>query len=145
MSQETPGSVLVCVTVQPSCHRLIVAGKSLAEQYGVPLRVVSVLPKRLVSPKTADALQTLYNISGKLGAEMTVFFNDEVALTVAVHARQSDVIHLVSGMPEADSNAFVETIRELLPDIPLSLVDQDGQMVTFPALVSSVSPSQKRD
>ena len=145
MVQENPGCVLVCVTVQPSCRRLIVAGRALAEQYGVPLRVVSVLPKRLVSPKTADALQTLYNISGKLGAEMTVFFNDEVALTVAVHARQSEVVHLVSGMPEADSNTFVGTIRELLPEIPLSLVDQDGQMFTFPSLVPSVSPTQKRD
>lgn len=37
----------------------------------------------LVSAKTAETLQTLYNISSRLGAEMTVYFNDDPALTAA--------------------------------------------------------------
>ena len=86
MDHEHPANVLVCVTDQPSCRRLIVAGASIAQRLELPLKVVCVRPEGLVSPKTAEALQVLYNISGKLGADMTVYFNDDPALTVAVHA-----------------------------------------------------------
>ncbi len=134
MQDITTGAVLVCVTDQPSCHRLIMAGKTIAEQYGLPLQVVSVLPPRLVSDKTAQALQTLHNISSKQGADMTVFFNESPAVTIAVHARQCGAVHLVSGTPGADNTMFLATLRELLPEIPLSLVDTDGQLITFPAL-----------
>lgn len=89
MDHEHPANVLVCVTDQPSCRRLIVAGASIAQRLELPLKVVCVRPEGLVSPKTAEALQVLYNISGKLGADMTVYFNDDPALTVAVHAGRS--------------------------------------------------------
>lgn len=89
MNTENPAgqaNVLVCVTDQPSCRRLILAGDAIAQKYQVPVKVVTVLKPGLVSSKTADVLQTLYNIAGRLGAEMTVYFNDSPALTVAVHA-----------------------------------------------------------
>lgn len=127
-------NVLVCVTSQPACRRLICAGAEIAQQYGVPVKVVSVLPQGLVSAKTAETLQTLYNISGRLGAEMTVYFNDDPALTVAVHARKTQALHLVSGSPGADSSFFIETVKGLLPEIPLSIVDEDSHIVTFPAV-----------
>ena len=133
MDNMTEANVLVCVTSQPACRRLISAGAEIAGQYGVPVKVVSVLPQGLVSSKTADTLQTLYNISGRLGAEMTVYFNDDPALTAAVHARQTNAMHIVSGAPGADSNLFIETVKGLLPELPMSIVDEDGHMVTFPA------------
>ena len=87
-------------------------------------------------------MQTLYNIAGKLGAEMTVYFNDEPALTAAVHARKTNAVHIVSGSPGAQSNLFVETIKSLLPEVPLSVVDENEQMLTFPAM--SASPAVQR-
>ena len=56
---RTEANVLVCVTSQPACRRLICAGAEIAQQYGVPVKVVSVLPQGLVSAKTAETLQTL--------------------------------------------------------------------------------------
>ena len=138
MQTENPAHVLVCVTDQPSCRRLIMAGDAIAQKYHVPVKVVTVLNPGLVSAKTADVLQTLYNIAGRLGAEMTVHFNDSPALTVAVHARQNNAIHLVSGSPGTNSNLFIETIRGLLPEIPVSIVDDEQHMLTFPAFPSSV-------
>lgn len=133
-------SVLVCVTDQPECHRLIRAGAMLAKQYRLPLYVVSVMPPRLVSVKTAEALQALYNVSSKLGAEMTVYFNDEAALTVAVHARKVEAGHLVIGAPGPGGNTFIEVVRDLLPEAELSMVTpSDGadggelQICRFPA------------
>ena len=48
---RTEANVLVCVTSQPACRRLICAGAEIAQQYGVPVKVVSVLPQGLVSAK----------------------------------------------------------------------------------------------
>ena len=53
MDHEHPANVLVCVTDQPSCRRLIVAGASIAQRLELPLKVVCVRPEGLVSPKTA--------------------------------------------------------------------------------------------
>lgn len=133
MKTEKPASVLVCVTDQPSCRRLILAGVEIAKTYGASVQVVSIQPEGLVSPLTANALQNLYDVSSSLGAEMTVYFNNEPALTAAVHAAKTGAIHLVSGTPGADSNLFIETIKKLLPELPLSIVDAEGHMVTFPA------------
>lgn len=137
---RTEANVLVCVTSQPACRRLICAGAEIARQYGVPVKVVSVLPQGLVSAKTAETLQTLYNISGKLGAEMTVYFNDDAALTAAVHARKTNAMHIVSGAPGADSNLFIETVKGLLPEIPMSIVDEEAHIVTFPPLKAAGAP-----
>ncbi|MCI8554176.1 MAG: hypothetical protein HFJ80_04440 [Clostridiales bacterium] len=139
MNKNKPASVLVCVTDQPSCRRLILAGSRLAESYNTRVQVVSVLPEGLISEKTAGALQKLYDTSGALGAEMTVFFNNEPALTAAVHASQIDAIHLVSGAPGPESNLFIETIRQLLPELPISIVDADDRLITFPALPAAVN------
>lgn len=138
MNQLTVSNVLVCVTSQPACRRLILAGAELAKQYKVPVKVVSVQSPGLVSAKTSETLQTLYNISSKLGAEMTIYFNDDPALTVAVHARKTNAVHIVSGAPGADSNRFIETVKGLLPEVPMSIVDEDDQMVTFPALTAQM-------
>lgn len=63
---------------------------------------------------------------------MTVYFNDSPALTVAVHARQTTP-SIVSGSPGTDSNTFIETIKGLLPETPMTIVDNEQQMITFPS------------
>lgn len=99
----------------------------------------------LVSKQTASVLQNLYDIASSLGAEMTFYFNNEPALTAAVHASQNGAIHIVSGTPGADSNLFIETVKGLLPELPMSLVDADGRLFTFPAIAfaSAVSPAAR--
>ena len=139
MDTNQPAHVLVCVTDQTCCRRLITAGAAIAEKLNVPVKVISVQPEGLVSKRASEALQVLYNISAKLGAEMTVYFNDNPALTVAVHARQTNAIHIVSGAPGPNSNMFIETIKGLLPEIPLSVVDADEHLITFPGMPASVS------
>ncbi len=145
MREIPSANVLVCVTDQLSCERLIRAGAALAEEYGVPVRVLSILPEGLVSKQTASVLQNLYDIASSLGAEMTFYFNNEPALTAAVHASQNGAIHIVSGTPGADSNLFIETVKGLLPELPMSLVDADGRLFTFPAIAfaSAVSPAAR--
>ena len=128
-------SVLVCVTDQPSCERLIHAGASLARSMSVGLQVLSVLPQGLVSESLSAVMQSLYDTATALGAQMTFYFSGEPALTAAVHAAKSGVVQIVTGTPDAGSNLFLETIRGLLPELPLSIVDASGRLYTFPPYV----------
>ena len=143
MSETPSANVLVCVTDQLSCERLIRAGAALAEEYGVPVRVLSILPEGLVSAQTASVLQNLYDIASSLGAEMTFYFNSEPALTAAVHASQTGAIHIVSGTPGADSNLCIETVKGLLPELPMSLVDADSRLFTFPTMTHAARPAAR--
>ncbi len=129
-------NVLVFVTAQPSCYRLIQAGAAIAETYHMPLKVVTIQPPESLSKHSTDSLQVLYNISGKLGAEMTILFHEDAALSAAVHVRQTNAKHIVSGAPGGQSQLFIEAVRELVPDIPWTIVDDQQQVVTFPPLAT---------
>ena len=134
--QNLSPNVLVCVTDQPSCLRLVDAGMKIAKQYGAPVKVVSILRPGPLNENTAEIMQKLYNICSRMGAEITIYFNDEPAITAAVHARKTNAVHIVSGAPGVDSNSFIETIKGLLPDLPVSIISADDDIYTFPALVT---------
>ena len=138
MNKSQSANVLVCVTDQLSCERLIRAGAAIAEKFNVPVKVLSVLPEGLVSGSTAAVLQNLYDTASSLGAEMTFYFNNEPALTAAVHASKTGAIHIVSGTPGADSNLFIETVKGLMPELPITIIDADNHMYTFPAIPVSI-------
>lgn len=125
--------VMVCITDQPGCNGLIAAAATIAKQENLPLVAVTVLHSGLVSEYTADRLQTLYNIAGRHSAELLVHFNDSPALTVAVAARQNEAVHLIVGAPKHGSNHFIETIKGILPEIPLSIIDTEKiETMTIP-------------
>ena len=75
------GTILVCVTVQRECERLITAGKRLADSGGNKLKVLHVAEPNgpaLGNPDTREALNSLYALSRQEGAEMTVLYNEDV-------------------------------------------------------------------
>ena len=134
LQEQQEQCVMVCITDQPACNDLIAAAAEIAAARDLPLVAVTVLPTGLVSEYTADRLQTLYNIAGRHGARLLVLFNDAPALTVAVTARQQEAVHLVVGSPGPGSNRFIEMIKGILPEVPLTVVDKNAQAdITFPA------------
>ncbi|MDD2362706.1 MAG: hypothetical protein PHH84_07130 [Oscillospiraceae bacterium] len=136
-------NVLVCVTDQLSCERLIRTGAAIAKKKGIPVQVVSVLPETLVSDNTACVMQKLYDTANSLGAEMTFYFNSDPALTVVVHAKKSGATHIVSGTPGTDSTLFIETIKSLLPDLPITIINTDNRLYTFPAVYPTLHSVMK--
>ena len=116
--------VMVCVTPQESCSRLIEAGARIAKEENLPLAVVSVF--RESSGLDADigaALENLFACSQKFQATMNVYFNDSPALVLAVVAKKNNATTLVTGFPGERSNGFIASIHELLPDLPITMVD----------------------
>lgn len=119
--------VMVCVTPQQSCSRLIEAGARIAKEENLPLSVVSVFRESSgLDVNIGETLENLFACSQKFQASMNVYFNDSPALVLAVVAKKSNASNLVTGFPGEGSNGFIAGIHELLPELPITMVDGDS-------------------
>lgn len=125
---ENKAEILVCVTGQRDCDRLIRAGRKLADEHGVLLHVLCVQPASSGFETSCEELEYLRQTARDAKAEMTVIFNDDAALVAVGFVKQIGAIHIVTGMAEAPVNGFIELIHKLLPKIPISMVAKDGMV-----------------
>lgn len=125
-------TVLVCVTAQKSSETLVRVGKTVAEKSKADLEVVSVLP--LADGEDAfnpEVLENIYRTAKNQGGEMAVYFSDDPTLTVAAHIAKRKPVMIITGFPGENSNEFISTIRLLLPEIPIGMVDGQGKLYTM--------------
>jgi len=93
-------SVLVCVTGQRSCERLIVTGAGIAAREGQPLSVLHVVRTGgnvLGFVNEPQALEYLLRTSIDHGADMTVRRADDVVNAIEAEARRLDARVIVAG------------------------------------------------
>ena len=93
-------SVLVCVTGQKSCERLIVAGAEIAARENAPLMVMHVVRTGgsvLGFVNEPEALEYLLRISMQHGADMFVKKADDVVKAIEAEARQQGADVIVAG------------------------------------------------
>lgn len=121
-------AVLVCVTGQRDCDRLIRAGKRIAGECHVPLQVLCVQPTSAGFDADCEELEYLRQTARDAGAEMSVYFDNDAPLMAAGFAKMIGALHIVTGMAEAPVNGFIETIHNLLPHIPVSMVAKDEKI-----------------
>jgi K+-sensing histidine kinase KdpD len=121
-------TVLVCVTGQRDCDRLIRTGRTLADKLALPLRVLCIQPASSGMQGNSEELEYLRQTARDAHAEMTVYFNDDAPLMAVSVAKKIGAKHIVTGMPEAPANGFVELIHKFLPDIPISMVEKNGKI-----------------
>ena len=114
--------VLVCVTPQLSCERLIKAGELIAMENRMPLRVLSVFGE------TSMILEALYEAARMADASMSIYFNDSPDILAAVVAHKENAGILVTGFPRERSSGFIAKIHEILPDIPIAMVDENSNI-----------------
>ena len=119
--------VLVCVTAQKSSKGLVKAGKTIAESSNAALEVVSVLPINNKDNKNdTDIKEKLHQLSKSYGGDMAVYFSDDPFLTVSAHIAKRKPLTIVTGYPGENSNDFINLIRAVFPDTPISMVGTDG-------------------
>ncbi|MBR3819787.1 MAG: hypothetical protein IKJ41_11670 [Clostridia bacterium] len=119
--------VMVCVTQQESCSRLIEAGARIAKEEKLPLSVISVFKEsKGMNANSGGALEELFGCAQKYNASMNVYFNDSPALVVAVAAKKNRASTIVTGFPADGSSGFIARIHEILPDIPITMVDSES-------------------
>ena len=118
---------MVCVTPQQSCRRLIEAGARIAKEENLPLSVISVFSEsKGLNANEGGNLETLFDCAVSYGADMNVHFNNSPSLIVAVCAKKNNASTLVTGFPAEGSSGFIARIHEILPDLPITMVDGES-------------------
>ena len=110
--------VLVCVTVQKSCERLVQCGAERAKERDAQLSVLHVAPPGvniLGNPEEGEALQYLYSISSEYGADMTMLRAEDVVQAIADQARKVGATLVVMGQSRRRG------ARDIAGEVALSL------------------------
>lgn len=119
--------IMVCVTPQSACSRLIAAGARIAKEKDLPLKVISVFRESSgLNANAGGALETLYECARAYDAGMDIYFNDSPALVVAVAAKKRNAATLVTGFPAEGSSGFIARVHKILPDLPVTMVDEQS-------------------
>ncbi len=122
---EKGKTVLVCVTGQHDCDRLIRTGKEIAGEKSLALQVLCVQPNSFGFETDCGELEYLRQTARDAGAEMSVYFNDDAALTAASVAKHIGAARIVTGMAGSPASGFIEILHRLLPSVPISMVAKD--------------------
>ncbi|NLO46310.1 MAG: hypothetical protein GX107_07455 [Clostridiales bacterium] len=137
--------VLVCVTPQLSCERLIYAGNLIAKREGASVRILSVFPKRQCYNPDKKALDFLNRVAADINAAMTVCFSDEPVKSVLQYAAEQGVIKVVTGFPRSEGSSFITDFHNQMPGMPLCMVDDDSTAYQIsPARGTTLKNPQKR-
>lgn len=120
-------TVLVCVTDQKRCERLIKAGYLLSKSLDLKLKVLSVQPSNKVKNLQATPLEYLFSVCKSLDAEMQVYWGDNVNSVAVDYIRRNSVEQLIVGVPEKMVQGnFVYEVQRIFPNISISIVDESN-------------------
>lgn len=120
--------VLVLVTMQHACARLIREGVDLALREGRPVKVLHV-----VNPDAApvgepainaQALDYLYALSGEAGAEMCVLTSNVPVTAIANYAADCGARHVIMG-GGGQACGIAETLSQLLPGVRVMILERE--------------------
>ena len=130
--------ILVCVTDQESCGRLIEAGRKLADLSDTLLKVICVRPRNMKNWFGSDEVEFLFNKAKQLDAEMIIKFHDYAVDAVSDCIRANDIDVVVVGMPPVTGHSvFISGIEENFPDLVVIALDDSGSLQYVPAIVES--------
>ncbi|MDO4741485.1 MAG: universal stress protein UspA [Eubacteriales bacterium] len=123
--------VLVCVTGQRTCERLIKSGAELTGGAEGSLSVVHVARTGqhfLGSEDEASALEYLYQVSRDYGADMSLMHSDDVcgAIVAAAKKRESAVIILGAPKKNVRGLQLPSLLRSQLPGVDVREIITSG-------------------
>ncbi len=121
--------VMVCVTRQKTCKRLIEMGQRIANKNNGELSVVHIAKTGtnfLGNPHEGEALDYLFQISKNADADMSVLRADDVVDTIVNFAKENKVTDLIMGeSPDlSNENNIVEQIKKQLPKVEITVSGQ---------------------
>ncbi len=117
-------NIMVCVTQQKTCERLILKGNELIESEEDKLFVIHVVNEKekfLDSYSDGEALEYLFQVSKKSGADLTVLRSKNILKTLVDFARDNEITHIIMGVSPVDKALSSGNIRlklqNELPDV----------------------------
>ncbi len=117
--------VLVCVTGQMTCERLIQEGAQIAKELDGSVSVVHVAGHRTVlgNPQEGEALEYLFRTADENGADMTVLRADDALDALVQYAVAQEADCIVVGMAQGKAGgSFAEQLRARLPSVEVRSV-----------------------
>ncbi len=122
-------NVLVCVTQQKTCERLIRKAATMTKKNGGQLYVLHVAKNEwnfLDNAKEGEALEYLFTISKSFGASMTVLKSEDIVGTIIRYARENQVDCIVLGesLDDHRENRFADELKEALDDVDVYEIPQ---------------------
>lgn len=115
-------NIMVCVTQQKTCERLILKGNELIESNDDRLYVIHVVNEKekfLESSSDGEALEYLFKVSKESGADLTVLRSKNILKTMIDFARTNSVTHIVMGnSPEKEILSNESIILRLQNELP---------------------------
>ncbi len=125
-----PLNILVCVTQQKTCERLIKKADGLRDTKRDGLFVIHVAKNDwnfLDNAKEGEALEYLFGISKSVGANLTVLKSDDIVKVIANFSQENNINCIVLGESPNDhrENNFSNELKSQLPNVELIVVPQN--------------------
>lgn len=123
-------NILVCVTQQKTCERLIKKAAEYKSGDTTDLFVIHVAKNAwnfLDSVREGEALDYLFGISKSVGANLTVLKSDDIVDTIAEFARENKIDFIIMGEPTGDhfENNFYLALTHMLKNVEIMVVPQN--------------------
>ncbi len=120
-------NIAACVTLQNTCEKLIKYAFSLKNDSD-SLFVLHVAKNKdtiMGQSDNAAALEYLYSVSTKYGADMTVLHRDDIVSSIAEFVKENNIEKIVLGVPEKPlESAIIRQLYETLKDCEIIPVDK---------------------
>jgi K+-sensing histidine kinase KdpD len=122
-------NILVCVTQQKTCERLIRKAAEMKGTQNLEFFVIHVAKNSwsfLGNDKEGEALEYLFGISKSVGAYLTVLRSDNIVETISEFSIENNIGYIVMGQSPNDhsENNFYTELKNLLPNAEICIVPQ---------------------
>lgn len=120
-------NVLVCITQQKTCERLIRKAAELNNKVRGDLFVIHVAKNEwnfLGNVKEGEALEYLFGISKSVGANLSVLRSEKIVETIVGFAKDNKIGYIVMGESPSDhkENHFFNELKSILYNIDFSII-----------------------
>lgn len=119
-------NILVCVTQQKTCERLIKKALGFANENDT-IFIIHVAKNNwsfLDNDKEGEALEYLFGIAKSIGASLTVLRSDKIVETIVDYAFENKIDILVMGDSKGDhsENYFYKSLKKSLESVEIHVV-----------------------
>lgn len=115
-------SIMVCVTQQKNCERLILSGYNLLKNKEDKLYIINVVNEKdhfLNNKNDGEALEYLFKVSKEAGADLTVIRASDVVKAMANFAKDKKITNVIMGSSPVGNSIEDHTIaNKLISHLP---------------------------
>ncbi|MTI66664.1 MAG: universal stress protein UspA [Firmicutes bacterium] len=122
-------NIMVCVTQQKTCERLILNGYNAIENENDKLFVIHVVNENdyfLYNSNDGEALEYLFDVSKKVGADLTVTRSKDVIKAIEEFAREKNITNIIMGASpdgqELENHNIALKIKKALPNVDFTII-----------------------